>query len=389
MDVEEARATMHVAYHFDADSKRLGGMYGEAILLAFCRELLSAPWAPVHLKVHVGDLLAYSVARAPQERIELCEHVLCDAASQWLATDPQVLFQAMLNRNVYVIALECVTASANEHIHDRLCSMPEYYGALQLAPRSEVHWRLYSRSLCPKFRYLDRSLRLFYSDPGGDDRNELLAARLRVLDFEAVTWENTGLRHTIFDDYASHDWIARNADLSEALGESPTCLFDDVLMQLSDRAPKLCQELQPAFRALSVAATSGDVAQVAVNCRRFLEGLADALYPPRDGKVDGHSVGEKQHKNRLFAYWSAHPTASAEDIGARIERLFDAANTGVHADLTPVEARGLAMGAFVLAHDLLVLEPPPECLPLEPHKDALNRFLQAALGPDQSPTAAC
>ena len=45
-----------------------------------------------------------------------------------------------------------------------------------------------------------------------------------------------------------------------------------------------------------------EIAQVSLSCRRFLENLANALYPPRSEKVKGREVGAAAYRNRLWAY---------------------------------------------------------------------------------------
>ncbi len=378
---------MHIAYHFDADSEGLGTDYGTPILRWFFAALLSAPQTHLHMRVSVGDLLVHSHTRTREERERLCLRVLRDSKSAWLVSDESQTARTMVGRNVFVLACEGMVPSVHSHIDRELRQTTSYLGALQLSAISEVHWALYSDSLIPVFRYWNRTLRILHSTLDGDSKDEGLRDRLLPLGFASVTFEDTGARHTILDQYTSFGHAKRAASLADAIGEHLVGLVDDVVLRLGDEAPLLIERLRAAFRALGIVETAEDIAQVAVSCRRFLEGLADALYPARDEAVDGRQVGQRQWKNRLWAYAQERAGTGSDDalvsqvehLGRRVDALCDLAQKGVHASATPLEAHRLAVGVFLLTYDLLALLPPPTTLPLAPHAGAIEALAREAV----------
>jgi len=95
-----------------------------------------------------------------------------------------------------------------------------------------------------------------------------------------VTFEDTGARYTIFDQYQSFAHSARLATLEGYLSEHLARIADEILLRLDASDPRLKDTLYSAFRVFERIETTDEIAQVAVSCRRFIAGLADILYPP-------------------------------------------------------------------------------------------------------------
>lgn len=108
-------------------------------------------------------------------------------------------------------------------------------------------------------------------------------------------------------------------------------------------------------------------AQALTSCRRLLKDLADFLYPATDEPVigsDGKSriLTDDQVKNRLWQYVFEQLgrsksgdllLASIQDLGNRIDRLYDLTNKGVHADVSDFEVNQCLIQTFILVGDLL------------------------------------
>jgi hypothetical protein len=102
---------------------------------------------------------------------------------------------------------------------------------------------------------------------------------------------------------------------------------------------------------------------VATSCRRFLEQLADALYPPRKERIKDRDLGRDKYLNRLWAYVEAQISGSQQelilanlkDLGNRIDRLNKAASKGVHAGVDTGEVGRLLSSLLVVTHDILAL----------------------------------
>lgn len=129
------------------------------------------------------------------------------------------------------------------------------------------------------------------------------------------------------------------------------------------------------------------VPQVAIFCRRLIEGLANTLYPARKEQVKGRDVGPEEYRNRLWAYVEERLDASKQardlvqkslqDLGSRIDKLDKLANKGLHASTTLLEIDRLLIALVTVAYDLLSVTPPPIEVPIEPHLPELYKLIEA------------
>jgi hypothetical protein len=133
--------------------------------------------------------------------------------------------------------------------------------------------------------------------------------------------------------------------------------------------------------------TEEEVAQVGLSCRRFLEGLADFLYPPRDETLGGRKLTKDCYINRLWAYCEEKlrgdpkklSQIQLEDVGHRIDKIHNLANKALHAEVSRAEMGRLIISLFVLAYDLLSFSAPPLHLPFEPHAKEIGRITEEFL----------
>jgi hypothetical protein len=125
---------------------------------------------------------------------------------------------------------------------------------------------------------------------------------------------------------------------------------------------------------------------VALSCRRFIESLADTLYPPREEKVKGRNVNSAAYRNRLWAYVEEQIEVSEQvrnlvqvglqDLGSRIDKIDVLANKGLHAEISLLDLDRLLIALVTVTYDLLSLAPPPTELPIEPHLPEILKFLE-------------
>jgi len=73
--------------------------------------------------------------------------------------------------------------------------------------------------------------------------------------------------------------------------------------KLLDLVPEAAEKLMIAFR--SVASDHREDWSRAGSCRKFIENLADELYPAKDAEVKGRKLGQAQYINRLWAFMDA------------------------------------------------------------------------------------
>jgi len=246
---------------------------------------------------------------------------------------------------------------------------------------------LYRQKLVTCYRYVDGEVRLFYrkfeGDAGADAKDTGTADELKRRGFR-VAFEDSGLRETIFDRYQSFEHSQRAAALDGYLQQHLGRMADEVLMRVSAADPRQMESLHAAFRTFERIETAEDIAQVATSCRRFLEGLADMLYPPRDGSAGSRKVGAAEYRNRLWAYVDENihgagknlALAQLDDLGHRIDALDRLSNKGVHDCISAMEARRLIVGFVVGAYDLLSLTPPPLSARNEPHGEAVDEIVR-------------
>ncbi len=136
---------------------------------------------------------------------------------------------------------------------------------------------------------------------------------------------------------------------------------DAVDSKLLDLAPMAAEKLMIAFK--SVASDSPEEwSHALTTCRRFIEELADALYPARDEQVKGRPLGKGQYINRLWAFMDSViesesnrelAKAHVDYLGSYLERTHKLSHKGVHADLTRIEAVKAVFHAYLVAADIL------------------------------------
>ena len=154
--------------------------------------------------------------------------------------------------------------------------------------------------------------------------------------------EDMGARRTIFDNFYTLDHFARVEDFKRVFARIKGLDRDrasDLALTLEELHPRLFDALASAARALERAETPEDLAQSALSGRRFLEQLADYLFPPRTTPWNGRQVGRAQYRNRLWAYLEQtsdelkiDKTSTLAALGTEADRLVELFNAGLHAD---------------------------------------------------------
>ncbi len=135
----------------------------------------------------------------------------------------------------------------------------------------------------------------------------------------------------------------------------------EVDSKLLDVAPMAAEKLMTAFKAVT-SDNPEEWSHALTSCRRFLEELADAIYPPRVEAVKGRALGKGQYINRLWAFMdSAIESESNRDIakahvdylGSYLESTHKLGHKGVHASLTRVEAIKSVLHTYLVVADIL------------------------------------
>jgi hypothetical protein len=75
----------------------------------------------------------------------------------------------------------------------------------------------------------------------------------------------------------------------------------EVDSKLLDLAPEAAEKLMIAFKSVA-SDIPEEWTHALTSCRRFIEELGDALYPPKDESIKGRNVTKGQYINRLWAF---------------------------------------------------------------------------------------
>lgn len=151
--------------------------------------------------------------------------------------------------------------------------------------------------------------------------------------------------------------------------DAPRTAFDVLQEAVDDRLldlnPQIAEQLMQAFQ--SVASTKPENwSHALASCRRLVESLADALYPPREESVGTRKLGKEQYINRLWAFMDQSiqsdsnremAKAHVDFLGAWLEKSHKLGHKGVHADLGRIEAVKAVFHTYLVVGDIL------DCLP--------------------------
>jgi hypothetical protein len=195
----------------------------------------------------------------------------------------------------------------------------------------------------------------------GHDPEEI--SEMQRLGFSDVGFEDTGMARTILDDFDTPRHFERVAAFRELLSAALDLDEDEIYqlaMLLEDLSPKLFNALGAAAERLVVAENEEDLAQVALSGRRYMEQLADALFPAVDGKHRGRTLTTAAYKNRLWAFVEDHDTNEStrlQEIGAEIDRVIEELNGGLHGNRPKERIAAVICDAAVLTARLFSLAP--------------------------------
>lgn len=368
---------MKVAYHFNADHSSLGGYYGFPIKKRFFEILLSKKNLDICSKAFHGDLLIHTFAtdregtasnhieRFNKEKyIALLDRWINQASQGWSHFSKDLL-KEVVNKRIYVFCLESVNHELAEFIANKLDGFKPFLGAFEVNDASEIHWVLYSSSLVPAYRLLNKNLYLFWDGLVEDSKDTGLADEFKKLDFIAVGFEVLNGRYTIFDKYqGDFEYAKRVAEWKIKCGNMLAFIAEDVVNRLSDIAPQLGDKLWAAFNAYDTAETNENYAQVAFTCRRVVEYVTDCIFPPIKESHKGHKLGKTHFRNRLLAYADEEKRSntnidviaiSNEVLSEQIEKLNALTNKGIHSEVFRSDARRCLLRTMMLLDDIIAL----------------------------------
>lgn len=133
---------------------------------------------------------------------------------------------------------------------------------------------------------------------------------------------------------------------------------DDKLLDLD---PTLAEKLMLMFKSVS-SNNQEELSQSLTTCRRFIESLADVLYPATDEKINGRSLGQQNYINRIWAFMDKSiastsnkemAKAHVDYLGVWLQRTHKISNKGVHTDVSKLEATKAVLHIYLILADIL------------------------------------
>lgn len=349
---------MNIALLFDAFAYKDAGNYWWAIRdLVFSTGIIQASGR--HMRLSIGDVIVGFHRGDDRARI----YEAAFLRSEWKLLHEERLNTSFLRSVIFGMLFENMPRAVAEKLHDALSANTGYLGAVAVSFDYAPHLALYRNCLPLMYRLNGTSCRAFFTMGETDGKDEYDLQEMQRLGYVDVGWEDRGAHRTIFDDFDTPRHFERIAAFRKAIspllrgGEDAAY---ELVMLLEDLNPKLFDALGAAMERLLAAENQEEIAQAALSGRRYMEQLADVLFPATNGERNGKSLGKAAYKNRLWAFVEdnvAGDVVRRDVLGKEIDRLVEELNGGLHGD----KPSGRILNAFVdaahLTAELLALNP--------------------------------
>jgi len=370
---------MKIAFHFNAFHPSLGSNYADGAEKLLFNILLSCRNLNLSSKILTGDLLLANLANDVKktsgrtETREFNEDKYYQIVNLWLK--PENTIWSSINKDrlvkvledeIFTICFETIEIQLADYLDKILREGSEaYLGAMEVDDASEVHWRVYSNSIIPRYRINNKTASVFWDSFFEESKDESTIQRLTRLGFKQVSFESLNGKYTIFDEYHDFEHARRVAEWKKRCGNMLAFIVDGVAHNLGDTAPDLSKKLWATLKAFNGAETSEEYAQVSVSCRRIVEYVADELFPPIKGEVEGHKLGKDKYRNRLLAFADETRKSdtnvdlicvSTNALSEQMVKLTELASKGVHAEVYRAETRRCLLRTIMLLDDIISLK---------------------------------
>lgn len=353
---------MIIAFLFDSDKAKLKGPYHDVIrALILDSGILQA--SQRHMKVRVGDVSIFGRAKTELDYLDLCERTYF--VHPWRKLKENKLRNTFLKSTVYAWIIQNIANEIAIRLDEHRSNSPLYLGMHGIDFTYPSHLVLYRASMMDMYRIKGSTCNLFFSMGEADNKNHCEMKELRKY-FHTVNWEDRGAHGSIFDDFATPEHFEQVKEFHETvtpyfIGGSDE--VEELIMLLEDLDPNLFNTLGAAVRAINRARNEEDYAQVGLSGRRYLEQLADVLYPASATPHKGRRVTQDKHKNRLWAYIdnAIPPTVEranrVAELGQPVDRLFEEVNKVLHGSQDKERVIEMFCDLAKLTLQLLVLNP--------------------------------
>lgn len=356
LKLENGDSKLIIAFLFNWRSYPCDANYWEII-----RDTVFAPGilqrSGRHMKLSIGDVLVGLEHDQDAEALFFAAF----ANSDWRLVDENRLTDGF--PSIFGMVFENMPRALASELNEALLPHAGFLGALSVHFVYGPHLALYRSRLPLQYRLQGTTLRRFFSmgEKDGCDPSEL--EDMRRLGYTDLAFEDSGMTGTIFDDFDTRRQFERVAAFRDLLLNTLNGNEDDIYqlsMMLEDLSPKLFYSLGAAANRLTNAEDQEEVAQVAISGRRYMEQLADALFPPTNTPRENRRLDRAAYRNRLWAFvedHTANDSSRLKKIGNEIDRIAGELNSAIHSDHSKEQVASLIGDAAILTANLFSLAP--------------------------------
>jgi hypothetical protein len=329
-----------------------------------------------HMKLSIGDVLVGLKRGQDPEALFMAAF----GNSEWGMIHEERLLDGF--PTVFGMIFENMPCALASELHDALVDHVGYLGAISMHFEIPAHLALYRLRLPTEFRLQGKLLRQFYQMGNRDGYEEADLNEMKRFGYTDVGFEDLGASRTILDDFDTARHFERVAAFRTMLIQSVPQSEDDayeLAMLLEDLSPRLFNALGAAAERLADAETEEEIAQVGLSGRRYMEQLADALFPPRKTAKGERKLGKAEYKNRLWAFVARETNGDEKQlkaIDANIDRLVEEFNKALHSDQTREGIARTFSDAAKLTAALFSLNPEAARSGYVGHAKSIRKFIE-------------
>lgn len=178
---------MTVAFHFNADDERFEGFYGEPIYEEIFGNILKFENIEINSKILVGDLI-FNDLQNSRSSSEIINDWVYSSGNMWSNFIIE-RFKKAINENIFVVVFENLENNQTANIYNSLFDYTPFIGTMQIDNSIPILKTLYKDFLINFGEIYGKQLKLYYSDPEGDDQDNDLQQNFKNLGFDKVTFE--------------------------------------------------------------------------------------------------------------------------------------------------------------------------------------------------------
>lgn len=344
---------MNIAFLFNSDHPLFNGSYGFPIKKKIL-ETNILQGTNRNIKISVGDILTFSAILESKDRTYEAFYQLNKKV--YTPTQFKNLIQPKLEdtskeATIYCIYIKNILEKTALLLHEQLLNYQPYLGSMDIDFNNKLHVHFFEVLLIPRYRIFNKECSIFYSMSEFNDisaENEFKSVK-EIFEKNKfnVIFEDLGASGTIFDKYyADYEHLSRIQDFKDTFLKLPNItddILNNIIISLEELHPKLFNAFASMARTFDRIETEEDIAQCSISGRRFLEHLANYIFPPRQELYNNRRVGKPEYKNRIWAYINDTVKSNSLDeklipkIGNNLDIVIGKFNSGLHGELSKTE----------------------------------------------------